>query len=256
VVFLHGWALGHRSYKRALKRLVALGCRVHAPALPGFGGTGDLTPASRHFGDYATWVESFVAAARVREPYVLVGHSFGGAVAVASAHRSPETIRQLVLLNSIGGPGWDAGEGSVVRSLQDRTLLEWAIGFPRDLMPFGDLVRTLPSLVEDAVPNVVRSPLSLWRTAEMVRSADMSEELAALRLREMTVKVIGSAGDRVVPAPATAALAEALGAKAETVPGGHCWMLASPDAFGERMARVIAEVKGRVEPDRPSAVSA
>ncbi len=28
VLFLHGWGLGQHSYKRALKRLVRLGCRV------------------------------------------------------------------------------------------------------------------------------------------------------------------------------------------------------------------------------------
>ena len=35
VLFLHGWALSQHSYKRALKRLVRLGCQVFAPALPG-----------------------------------------------------------------------------------------------------------------------------------------------------------------------------------------------------------------------------
>src|SRR5438067_10788841 len=42
VVFLHGWGLGQHAYKRALKRLVRLGCQVFAPALPGLGGTADL----------------------------------------------------------------------------------------------------------------------------------------------------------------------------------------------------------------------
>ena len=45
VVFVHGWALGSHSYKRALKRLVGLGLKVFAPALPGFGGTADLPEA-------------------------------------------------------------------------------------------------------------------------------------------------------------------------------------------------------------------
>ena len=39
VLFLHGWGLDHKVYKRALSRLVATGVRVLAPALPGFGGT-------------------------------------------------------------------------------------------------------------------------------------------------------------------------------------------------------------------------
>ena len=49
VLFVHGWALGQHAYKRALKRLVHLGCRVYAPALPGFGGSAAL-PASQQAG--------------------------------------------------------------------------------------------------------------------------------------------------------------------------------------------------------------
>lgn len=256
VVFLHGWALGHRSYKRALKRLATLGCRVYAPALPGFGGTAELPPCSRRFEDYAAWVDSFAEAARIRCPFVLVGHSFGAAVALALAHRSPSDVRHLVLLNSIGGPAWEAADGSGSRSLRDRTILQWAVGFPTDLLPVTDMVRTLPSVLEDALPNLLRNPLALWRAVELIRSADLSRELAAVRRNGLPVTVIGASGDRVVPRLATAAVAKALASEPDTVTGGHCWMLASPDVFGERMAAVIAEVKGRVEPARPSSLPA
>src|ERR1700680_1265791 len=62
VLFLHGWGLGQHSYKRALKRLVHLGCRVYAPALPGFGGTGELTGHEFSFSGYAAWVAEFLDA--------------------------------------------------------------------------------------------------------------------------------------------------------------------------------------------------
>ena len=42
VLFLHGWGLDHKAYKRALSRLVRAGVHVYAPALPGFGGTSAL----------------------------------------------------------------------------------------------------------------------------------------------------------------------------------------------------------------------
>ena len=47
-LFLHGWGLDHKAYKRALSRLVRAGLHVYAPALPGFGGTAALRdqPAS------------------------------------------------------------------------------------------------------------------------------------------------------------------------------------------------------------------
>src|SRR5436305_6852253 len=82
VLFLHGWGLGQHTYKRALKRLVHLGCQVFAPALPGFGGTADLPPKQMSFAGYAHWAAEFLESVRVDEPVFLVGHSFGGGVAI------------------------------------------------------------------------------------------------------------------------------------------------------------------------------
>src|SRR5437764_11069533 len=86
VLFLHGWGLGQHTYKRALKRLVHLGCQVFAPALPGFGGTADLPDRQTTFEGYAHWVDDFLRAVGVTEPVFLVGHSFGGGVAIKFAH--------------------------------------------------------------------------------------------------------------------------------------------------------------------------
>src|ERR1700730_16728906 len=72
VVFLHGWALGQHSYKRALKRLVHLGCRVYAPALPGFGGAPGLPGASFSFSGYAAWVAALLDTIEVTEPVFLI----------------------------------------------------------------------------------------------------------------------------------------------------------------------------------------
>src|SRR4051794_2201561 len=68
VVFLHGWALGQHAYKRALKRLVAMGTRVYAPALPGFGGTPDLPARTFSMAGYAEWVTGFLDAVKIDEP--------------------------------------------------------------------------------------------------------------------------------------------------------------------------------------------
>src|SRR5438876_11492199 len=62
VVFLHGWALGSRTYRRSIDRLLALGCQVYAPALPGFGGTPDLPRRQFSFAGYADWVDGFLDA--------------------------------------------------------------------------------------------------------------------------------------------------------------------------------------------------
>src|SRR5688500_7867632 len=103
VLFLHGWALGSHSYKRSLKRLVGLGCEVFAPALPGFGGTADLPVDQFSIDGYAGWVADFLDAVGVDERAFVIGHSFGGCVAIQTAHDHPDRVRTLVLVNSVGG---------------------------------------------------------------------------------------------------------------------------------------------------------
>ena len=66
VVFLHGWALGSRAYKRAIRRLTTRGCRVFAPALPSFGGTADLPSGSMNLDGYADWVASFMSEVGIK----------------------------------------------------------------------------------------------------------------------------------------------------------------------------------------------
>src|SRR5947207_9624304 len=126
VLFLHGWALGQHAYKRALKRLVQLGCKVYAPALPGFGGSADLPDGKFSFAGYAEWAAAFLDAVEVTEPVFLVGHSFGGGVSIKLAHDFPDKVRYLVLVNSVGGSAW-AQRGTNVPSLAERPLWDCGI---------------------------------------------------------------------------------------------------------------------------------
>jgi pimeloyl-ACP methyl ester carboxylesterase len=89
VVFLHGWGLTARSYARALPTLAATGARVIAPALPGFGRSEPL-PGEYTFEKLANWVDELLEHVGVEEPAALVGHSFGGAVATATAWYHPD----------------------------------------------------------------------------------------------------------------------------------------------------------------------
>src|SRR5579863_10065831 len=72
LLFLHGWALNHRTYRRALRLLVRHGIRVYAPALPGFGGTADLPGDEFSFAGYSRWVAHFLDVVGVRGPLTVV----------------------------------------------------------------------------------------------------------------------------------------------------------------------------------------
>src|SRR5690242_4954572 len=95
LVFVHGWGLGQHAYKRALKRLVNLGCEVFAPALPGFGGTAELPDDRFTVAGYGEWLNGFLDAVGIGpdEQVFLVGHSFGGGVSIQFAHDHTERVR-------------------------------------------------------------------------------------------------------------------------------------------------------------------
>ncbi|MGE0877109.1 MAG: alpha/beta fold hydrolase [Acidimicrobiia bacterium] len=231
VLLLHGWALGHNAYRGAIERLVRTGCRVLAPALPGFGGTPELAPAAADLEGYARWVDGFCAAMGLVEPLVVVGHSFGGGVAIRLAHDHPERVRRLVLVNSIGGASWNAG--SRVRSLAERPLWDWGLHMQADIWPLRQATKVLPVILADAVPNLLRNPRGLARVGAIARKADLRAELVALRERHVPITVIWGRRDGVIPRESFDAMCTAVGATGTVVEGGHAWLLANPDDFLE-----------------------
>lgn len=237
VLFLHGWALGQRSYKRALKRLVRLGCHVYAPALPGFGGTPNL-PEAPTFSGYADWVARFLDAVGVDEPAFVAGHSFGGGVAIKLAHDHPDRVRYLVLINSVGGTTWSWA--NLVHSVASRPPWTWPFHPPQELVPLRYMRRMLPIIVEDAVPNLMRNPLGLLNVVNLVRRADLLAELEELKRRRLPVVVLWGDHDTVIPKASFAALCRAIGSEGEVVEGRHSWLLADPDAFGAILTNSIA----------------
>ncbi len=245
-LFLHGWGLDHKAYKRALSRLVRAGLHVYAPALPGFGGTAGLPDGADGLSAYGDWVAAFLDEVGAGEPVLAMGHSFGGGVAVMLAHDHPRHVRALVLINSVGGSAW-AHSGSTVRSMAQRPLWDWGIHFPADLFPVRQVRRVLPVIVAEAVPNLVRDPRSFWRVAGIARRADLTTELDELRRRRLPVVVLWGERDHVITRDSFEDLCRALGTPdVVTVPGTHSWLLADPDAFGEVMTNVL-DIVGRVD---------
>src|ERR1051325_1257670 len=226
VVFLHGWGLGHRAYKRALRRLAAKGCRVYAPALPGFGDTADLPPESRTLAGCRAWVVAFLDAGGVDEPVFLLGHSFGGGVAIELTYTYPGRANYLVLLNSVG-----AG--------QNRPLWSWAVKFGGEMFPFGPDALWIRAAAEDLVPNLIRRPRSVWDVGQIARRADLTSELEEIRRRHVPVLLLSSDHDEVIPLAWFDSLCNAIGVEGHVVPGRHSWLLANPDTFGEVLDNVL-----------------
>lgn len=239
VVFLHGWGLSDRTYRRGLQRLAGAGVRVVAPALPGFGGTAPLPTDDFSLNGFAGWVDDFLGEVGIEHPVTLVGHSFGGGVAIKTAHDHPSRVDRLVLVNSIGGSTW-RHRGGEARHLRERPVWDWGLHLSTHVLSPRTFTRILPVIAADAVPNAVRRPRVLWEVGRLARDADLGAELDELRRRQLPVAVLWGRDDTVIPWASATSLVEALGDPQVTVvPGDHSWLLSDPARFAEVLTNVI-----------------
>ncbi len=243
VLFLHGWGLDHRAYLRAVERIADQGVRVLAPALPGFGGTDELRDSEHSFTGYAAWVNRFVELTAPRTTAAVVGHSFGGGVAIQFAHDYPERVSSLLLVNSIGGSAWR--DDGVLRAIAERPLWDWGLHFPGDIWPLRQATRVAPVILADAFVNLVSNPRAYLKVAGLARRADLTVELQELRHRGIPVTVLWGNRDGIVTRESFEAMCVALGTAGKVVEGSHSWIIADPDAFGELITndeRIVALV--------------
>ena len=231
LVLLHGWALGQHTYRDVIATLAGQGCRVIAPALPGFGGSADLPSDDFSLRGYAQWVADLLDNIGLEEPAIVVGHSFGGGVSVRFAHDHRDRVRSLVLVNSIGGSSWKSGR--TLRSITERPLWDWGLHFPGDVWPLRQATRVLPVVAEDLLPNLVRNPRAIIKVANLARRADLRGELETLRDSGLPTSIIWGTRDGIIPRESFEALCVASGVEGTVVEGSHSWLLADPARFGE-----------------------
>ncbi len=254
VVMLHGWALGQHTYRSVIETIAGQGCQVIAPSLPGFGGSADLPGDTFSLRGYAQWVADLLDSLEIEEPAVVVGHSFGGGVAVRFAHDFRPRVRSLVLVNSIGGSSWRSGRG--LRSITERPLWDWGLHFPGDVWPMRQATRVLPVVAEDLLPNLVRNPRAIVKVGNLARRADVRTELEALRDSGLPIRSIWGTRDGIIPRESFEALCVASGVEGTVVEGSHSWLLADPEQFGEiitndvRVAQAARELERKVPAGR------
>lgn len=94
LLLLHGMSSSADSFRELLVELSHRYWAI-APDIPGFGFSGDTDPYT--FPQLVEWLHAFLAELGVDTVH-LVGHSFGGALAVSYALAVPEQARTLILL--------------------------------------------------------------------------------------------------------------------------------------------------------------
>lgn len=103
LVFLHGWGSNSTFWFKAIDKIVGAGYRLYFLDMPGFGKT-EMPQDAFTTQKYAEFVTAFIDKLGI-DDYVLIGHSFGGKVAVkiASTH-TDSRLSGLVLVDASGLP--------------------------------------------------------------------------------------------------------------------------------------------------------
>ncbi|MCH8741942.1 alpha/beta hydrolase [Patescibacteria group bacterium] len=139
LLILHGWGNSSDAWVSIQKILAEEGFKVIVPDLPGFGKS--KTPKKYwNIDDYVWWLQSFIEKTKIRKPFFLLGHSFGGRIAIKFSVKYPEKIKSQILLDS-------AGIKSNLNFKQKTIFLLVKIGnylFPKkSLVEFGNIARNI-----------------------------------------------------------------------------------------------------------------
>ena len=96
LLILHGWGRGIESFTEVQENLAQKGWQVIAVDLPGFGKTEEPKEVWG-VNEYTNFVLEFAEKLRLKK-WVLLGHSFGGQIAVNLVAKHPEKVEKLILV--------------------------------------------------------------------------------------------------------------------------------------------------------------
>lgn len=204
-MFLHGLGLLPATYHRTVE-LLAQHARVIAPEWL-------LAEGRWSFRATCEAVDATLAAARV-ERATLVGHSFGGALALGVAACRPERIGTVVVVNALGA----SRGGSIARQALVRPPLP------------------TPAAARDVFGSLTRRPRHLARAAWWAYGCDLAAEIAVVARSDRRRLVLWARGDALLAVGDGARLAERLRAEFVAVgdldgPGrlDHDWAYRNPE---------------------------
>lgn len=246
VVLLHGLGGNLRHFHRLAAQL-SVHCRVIAVDRPGCGYSrrlgGGWLPLCGQAALLATFFEQLAL-----EPVLLVGHSLGGALALAVALDHPARVRGLVLLAGLSQPV--RLKGVAIRSPLLRALFAWTLLVPVGLLLHRAALRA--AFAPEAVPADIDKAGGAWlgyRPANFCQAsmdmATVAAELAPLVPRyptlDVPVAILFGRQDRLLdPAVHGERLAAALPrATLRLLDAGHMLPLTQPEPVAECILRAL-----------------
>ena len=246
-VNLHGFFAGGGMYWEESRYLAeGLGLRVLAPSLPGFGGSDPLPWAKVNVYEIAGQVHLLMDHLGI-ENALLMGHSMGGAIAIAFAEMYPDRTLGVIYRDGAATPAWRKRSGIIVEALRP---IAPDVANATDLV--AALVADLPDMligrrraetIRALFPDFRRNVRSLGRTipvGAMLFTIDMTGDVHDLVEKgDIPLLPIWGCFDRIANYATAEEFEEVSGSKVLWVPGGHSWMLARPSAQLDVLTRTF-----------------
>jgi pimeloyl-ACP methyl ester carboxylesterase len=232
VLLLHGWGASSQSLA-GVQEMLADARRAVALDLPGFGWS-ERPPTAWGTAEYARHVVGFMDALGIARA-ALLGHSFGGRVAIRMAVEHAPRVSRLVLVASAGIRRPHGARYQVrVRTVK---LVRGLFGLP----VWGRLgPRLIARLTERVGSRDYRAAGAMRPTLVKLVNEDLAPMLSAIQAPTL---ILWGDRDQEVPRSAMDLMAGAIpGARMVVFPGaGHFPFQDAPDAFSRELRAFMAE---------------
>lgn len=190
ILILHGWGSSSDSWIRVQEILVSKGYKVIIPDFPGFGKS--KTPLNAWgVDDYVNWLNSFLLSQKL-EKFFLIGHSFGGRVAIKFVVKYPEKVESLILC---GSAGIKPEPGLKTRIIFLLSKFGNAFFTPKPLLRFKDGAKNIfYSFLRNR--DYVKANRIMRETIKKVLEEDLLQELSKIKTKTL---ILWGKLDKMVP---------------------------------------------------------
>lgn len=190
LLILHGWGGSSDSWVAVQRILANQGYKVICPDFPGFGKS--ITPPKPWgIGDYTDFLLNFIQELGVND-FFLLGHSFGGRVAIKSTIQYPEKVNGLILC---GSAGIKPKAGIKTKIISRLAKIGNALFTPKILNRFKDAVRNL-FYVFLRHKDYVKAKGTMRETIKRVLEEDLLPDLSKIKTKTL---LIWGGADKMVP---------------------------------------------------------
>lgn len=190
IVILHGWNLSGKRFDPLARIFKKMGYRVSAPDFPGFGDE-PAPVVPWHVSDYAKFLHTYIEKNRINNP-ILVGHSFGGRVALKYAQLYPSDIKKIILT---GTPGFSPIPSKKLRFFLVISKIGGALFALPGLNIVADKARKWLYYVAGA-REFLRAEGSMRQTFKYIVSDDLVDSMEAVQVPTM---LVWGENDTIVP---------------------------------------------------------